>query len=39
MSGDFHRPALFGGREFEAFAGADDPAAVTRAAHRSAQLL
>jgi hypothetical protein len=39
MSAEFHKPALFGGREFEAFAGAEDPAAVVRAAHRSARLL
>lgn len=39
MSADFHKPTLFGGREFEAFAGAEDPAVVVRAAHRSARLL
>ncbi len=36
---DHHRPALFGGRQFEAIAGADDPAAVMRAAHESARTL
>lgn len=35
----FRKPALFGGNEFEAFQGGEDPAAVMRAAHRSAQLL
>ncbi|MBN9606015.1 MAG: hypothetical protein J0G30_05335 [Actinomycetales bacterium] len=36
---DHHKPALFGGREFEAFAGSEDPAAVTRMAHESAAAL
>ena len=36
---EFTRPALFGGNEFEAFRGGDDPAAVVRSAHQSAQLL
>jgi hypothetical protein len=39
MAGDFHRPTQFGGREFEAFVGGDDPAALTRAAHESARML
>lgn len=39
MADDFHRPALFGGGEFEAFAGGEDPAAVMRAAHESARAL
>ena len=39
MADDFHRPALFGGSEFEAFAGSDDPAAVIRAAHETARAL
>jgi hypothetical protein len=39
MADDFHKPALFGGREFEAFRGGDDPASVIRAAHQSAHLL
>ena len=39
MAEEFRKPALFGGAEFEAFAGGEDPAAILRAAHRSAQLL
>jgi len=39
MSSPFHRPAMFGGREFEAHVGAEDPAAVVRAAHESAHAL
>jgi hypothetical protein len=39
MADDFHKPALFGGREFDAFAGGDDPAAVLRIAHQSAHRL
>ena len=39
MADDFHKPALFGGSEFEAFAGSDDPAAVIRAAHETARAL
>jgi hypothetical protein len=39
MSDDFHKPTLFGGREFDAFPSGDDPAAVHRAAHNSARLL
>lgn len=39
MADDFHKPALFGGREFEAFRGGDDPAAILRAAHESARML
>jgi len=39
MADEFRKPALFGGSEFEAFAGGEDPAAVLRAAHRSAHLL
>jgi len=39
MADDFHKPALFGGGEFEAFRGGEDPAAVLRAAHQSAQQL
>ncbi len=39
MAGDFHRPAHFGGPEFEAFPGGEDPAAVMRAAHESARAL
>jgi len=39
MADDFHRPAFFGGDEFEAFAGGEDPAAVMRAAHDSAHAL
>jgi hypothetical protein len=36
---EFNKPALFGGNEFEAFRGGDDPAAVLRAAHDSARQL
>ena len=36
MSSEFHKPALFGGREFEAYQGGEDPAMRTRAAHESA---
>jgi len=39
MADDFHKPALFGGREFEYFAGGDDPARVMRVAHESARAL
>lgn len=39
MVDDFHKPAFFGGGEFEAFAGGEDPAAVMRAAHESAHIL
>lgn len=39
MPEEFHKPALFGGREFEAFAGGADPAAVMRVAHESARAL
>lgn len=39
VSERFHRPALFGGRELDAYAGADDPASVSRAAHESAAAL
>jgi hypothetical protein len=36
---DFHKPAHFGGGEFEAFAGGEDPAEVRRVAHQSAAAL
>ncbi|CAN5473187.1 hypothetical protein BH09ACT4_BH09ACT4_22660 [soil metagenome] len=39
MADDFHKPALFGGGEFEAFPGGEDPASVMRVAHQSAHLL
>jgi len=39
MSDDFHKPTLFGGREFEAFAGTRDPAATMRIAHDTARAL
>ena len=39
MSDDFHKPTLFGGREFEAFAGTRDPAASMRIAHDTARAL
>jgi hypothetical protein len=39
MADDFRRPALFGGSEFEAYPGGEDPAAVVRVAHQSARML
>ena len=39
MADDFHKPALFGGAEFEAFQGGEDPATVLRAAHDTARML
>jgi hypothetical protein len=39
MASDFHKPAHFGGAEFEAFAGGEDPATVMRVAHESARAL
>lgn len=39
MADDFHKPTLFGGREFEAFAGTRDPAATMRIAHDTARAL
>jgi hypothetical protein len=36
---NFRKPALFEGHQFEAFAGAQDPAAVMRAAHETARVL
>jgi hypothetical protein len=36
---EFNKPALFGGSEFEAFRGGEDPAAVLRSAHDSARML
>ena len=39
MAADFHKPAHFGGGEFEAFAGGEDPAAIMRTAHRTAAAL
>ncbi|MEO5919825.1 MAG: DNA-directed RNA polymerase subunit beta [Pseudolysinimonas sp.] len=36
---EFNKPALFGGNEFEAFRGGEDPAAVLRSAHESARML
>ncbi len=39
MADNFHKPAFFGGGEFEAFAGGEDPAKVMRAAHDSARIL
>lgn len=39
MADDFHKPALFGRNEFEAFPGAEDPAAVMRVAHETARAL
>ena len=39
MADDFHKPTLFGGREFEAYAGTRDPAATMRIAHDTARAL
>jgi len=39
MPDEFHKPALFGGGEFEAFQGGEDPAAVMRVAHQTAHAL
>jgi hypothetical protein len=39
MADDFRKPVLFGGREFEAFAGSRDPAVTLRIAHDTAQAL
>lgn len=39
MAEEFHKPALFGGREFSAFRGGEDPAAVMRTAHETARML
>ena len=39
MADHFHKPALFGGREFEAFAGTRDPAITLRIAHDTALAL
>jgi len=39
MADDFHKPALYGGAQFEAFPGGEDPAAVLRTAHESARAL
>jgi hypothetical protein len=36
---EFNKPALFGGNEFDAFGGGEDPAVVLRAAHDSARKL
>ncbi len=36
---EFNKPVLFGGNEFDAFGGGDDPAAILRAAHDSASKL
>ena len=36
---DYHKPALFGGGEFESLPGGEDPAAVLRVAHDSAKAL
>src|SRR5215218_1757955 len=39
MADDFHKPALFGGVEFESYKGGEDPAAIIRVAHQSAHAL
>lgn len=39
MADDFRKPALFEGRQFEAFANSEDPAVVTRTAHETARAL
>jgi hypothetical protein len=36
---EFNKPALFGGNEFEAFRGGEDPAAILRTAHDTARAL
>ncbi|MBX3195458.1 MAG: DNA-directed RNA polymerase subunit beta [Microbacteriaceae bacterium] len=39
MADDFHRPVTLGSWALDAFVGGEDPAAIVRAAHRSAHLL
>ena len=39
MTSDFRKPALFGGSEFEAFKGGEDPAQISRLAHDTASAL
>lgn len=39
MTGEFRKPALFGGREFEGFQGGEDPAKISRLAHDTASAL
>lgn len=39
MANDFHRPTRFPNERFEAYQGADDPAALSRAAHDTASAL
>lgn len=36
---EFNKPALFGGNEFDAFQGGEDPVAIVRSAHQSARML
>jgi hypothetical protein len=39
MADNFHKPTLFSANKFEAFQGGDDPAAISRVAHETAQAL
>ncbi len=39
MTGEFRKPALFGGREFEGFQGGEDPAKISRLAHDTASAI
>jgi len=39
LADNFHKPTHFSGSKFEAFQGGDDPAAISRVAHETAQAL
>jgi len=39
MADNFHKPTQFSGSKFESFQGGDDPAAISRVAHETAQAL
>jgi len=39
MAENFHKPTQFSGNKFEAFQGGEDPAAISRVAHETAQAL
>lgn len=39
MADNFHKPTKFAGNKFEAFQGGEDPAAISRVAHETAQAL
>ena len=39
MAENFHKPTQFSGSKFESFQGGDDPAAISRVAHETAQAL